>query len=323
MTAFWQHEETFGATFARRWLHAYTTGLPQELRERRQQELESDLYEHQADRQAEDASAGRVGLEVMGRVVRGMPADLLWRMQLEAPPMELKISTERMMGILLLALVVLIPVSIAISGYDTARDGWESELSRLGGLSGTATSGNIFFQVLVGVSLVAAGAGMFLVLRQRAQVLGTLAAFGLAAGGVLTLGSSAMYAVVVSLADEHVAGRGSAEITTASWAFARAMDSLVTSSGVLLVLSVHAVAYALIRHGLAPRWIGWLGLASVVPFALGKVSGPFAGDEVTWILAGVGFMLIWVTVLLAGGSMVLRRNAPSATTGGASAAGMS
>lgn len=321
MTAVWGHEDTFGAAVARGWLRLYTAGLPPELRERREQELESDLYEHQADRRADDASTASVGLEVVGRVVRGMPADLAWRMQLEAPPMELKIPAERVTGALILALLVLIPVSGAISGYDTARAGWESELSRLGRLSGAATSGNLVIQVAAGVSLVGAGAGMFLALRPRAAVLGTLVSFGLAAAGVLTLASSAMYGAVAALADEHVAGRGSAEVTTASWAFARAMDALVTSSMALLVLSVYALAYALMRHRLAPRWICWLALLSAAPFVVGSIAQAFdGGDDIAWAVSGAGFMLVWVSVLLAGGSMLLRRDAVSAPGAGVSPA---
>ncbi|MGE0228992.1 MAG: DUF4386 family protein [Dehalococcoidia bacterium] len=319
MTAARQREDTFGAALARWWLRLYTAGLPPRLRERRELELESDLHEHQADRLTGDASETVVGLEIVGRVVRGVPADLAWRMQLEAPPMELKIPAERVTGALILALLVLIPVSGAISGYDTARQGWESELSRLGGLSSAATSGNVLIQVVVGISLVGAGAGMFLALRPRAAVLGTLVAFGLAAAGVLTLASSAMYGVVAALADEHVAGRGSAEVTTASWAFARAMDAFVTSSMALLVLSVYMLAYALMRHRLAPQWIAWMTLLSAVPFVAGRVASSFgSADDAAWVVSAVGFTLVWLSVLLAGGSMLLSRSGPHAPAGGAS-----
>lgn len=113
---------------------------------------------------------------------------------------------------------------------------------------------------------------MFVGLRPRARTLGTLAAFGLAAGGVLTLASSAMYAVVAALADEYVAGRGGDAVVTTSWAFARGMDGLVRSSAVLLVLSVYVLAYALSRHALAPRWLGWVAVASVAPFLAAVVT---------------------------------------------------
>lgn len=146
MTSASMREETFGAEFARWWLRLYTAGLPTDLRTRRKEELESDLYEHQADRRREYASSVRVGFEVLGRVVRGMPADLVWRMQLEAPPMELKISSERLVGVLMATLLILIPVSGAIPGYDTSREGWESELTRLGRLSGMATGGTCSFR---------------------------------------------------------------------------------------------------------------------------------------------------------------------------------
>jgi hypothetical protein len=135
MTAIYPWHDTLAASAARLWLRVYTLGVAAELRERREDQLHSDLWEHQADRLDAGVAPSMVGLEVLGRMVRGMPADLLWRFQLEGPKMDIKIPFERATGLLLLLLVVLIPVSTAISGYDTGRDAWADELTRLGNLS--------------------------------------------------------------------------------------------------------------------------------------------------------------------------------------------
>ena len=60
---------------ARQWSRAYTCGLVAEVRERRREELRSDLYEHRACLGATRAQQ----LEVASRLVRGLPSDLAWR----------------------------------------------------------------------------------------------------------------------------------------------------------------------------------------------------------------------------------------------------
>lgn len=307
MIALQSGARTFAADVARCWARIYMVGLPEQFRERRWQELESDLYEHEIDGFRQQSSPAAVGLEITGRVVRGMPSDLTWRLQLEAPPMELKIPFERITGILLLALVILIPVSSSISGYDTAREGWEAELSRLGGLSDTQLEFNIFFQFACGLGLIAAAAGFFLALRSRARVLATFAAFGLTSAGVLTLATSAIYAVVASLADEQLAGRGGQELLTTSRALALGMDRLAQSSMTLLALSVYALAYAAARHSMTPRWLGWLALSSAAFMAVGLVANPIAKGDWPWLPLSAGLLMLVLWLVVAGIWLLLGR----------------
>jgi hypothetical protein len=63
-----------GDRFARTWVRLYTRGLPDELAERRRDELASDLFEH-----ASLAPSPAQQREVIGRVLWGIPADLSWR----------------------------------------------------------------------------------------------------------------------------------------------------------------------------------------------------------------------------------------------------
>ncbi|MGH9277780.1 MAG: hypothetical protein ACRD12_06685 [Acidimicrobiales bacterium] len=63
-----------GPGFARWWARCYTRGLPPDLALARRDEIASDVYEHQA------GSAGRgTGAAVVGRTLRGVADDLLWR----------------------------------------------------------------------------------------------------------------------------------------------------------------------------------------------------------------------------------------------------
>jgi hypothetical protein len=59
----------------RAWTRVYTTGLPQALRERRVTEIESDVWEH--CHHSIDSAAD--SLAIVGRLVRGIPDDLGWR----------------------------------------------------------------------------------------------------------------------------------------------------------------------------------------------------------------------------------------------------
>lgn len=305
MTAIAPSRGTFAGDIARAWTRLYTIGLAEAVRERRALELESDLWEHEADRFGEQAAPALVGVEVLGRMVRGIPADLLWRFQLEGPQMELKIPFERMVGLMLVALVILIPIAVGIDGYDTSRDGWSSELLRLADISSTATRGNMLFQVFSGVSLIGAAAGFYLTLVPRARNLATFAAFGLAAAGVLTLAASAMYGMVSTLADDYAAGRGGDDIVVTSRALALGMQSFAGSAGLLLIISVFILAYAANRHALVPSPLRWVAVASAGLFA-----GAFAADviftsDTAWILFMSGALLLLVWLLAAGGSLLL------------------
>jgi hypothetical protein len=58
-----------------RWARSYTAGLPDDIAAERRAELESDLWEQQHD------PDHRSGVEVIGRLLFGVPADLLWRVE--------------------------------------------------------------------------------------------------------------------------------------------------------------------------------------------------------------------------------------------------
>jgi cytochrome b6-f complex iron-sulfur subunit len=65
---------SFAVMVTKAWTHTYTAGLGETGRERREQ-VASDLWE-----QTHDVTAGRaVAFSILGRVARGMPADIAWR----------------------------------------------------------------------------------------------------------------------------------------------------------------------------------------------------------------------------------------------------
>jgi hypothetical protein len=65
----------------RRWVRLYTAGLPPEIREARRAELESDLWEQDHEAAAAGVRPTMTAMQVLHRLVRGLPADLSWRQQ--------------------------------------------------------------------------------------------------------------------------------------------------------------------------------------------------------------------------------------------------
>ena len=76
-----------------RWVRVYTVGLPRETRAERRDEIASDVYEQCATNG--HGSARRVRAAVVGRTLRGMPGDVLWRVE-EGHAM--KRSSEQWLG---------------------------------------------------------------------------------------------------------------------------------------------------------------------------------------------------------------------------------
>src|SRR5688572_12237318 len=69
----------------RAWTRLYTRGMPTALREDRRAEIESDLWESRRDPSAERGI--RAAAHVFVRLLRGVPADLVWRAEHRASRM--------------------------------------------------------------------------------------------------------------------------------------------------------------------------------------------------------------------------------------------
>lgn len=67
---------------ARWWVRRYTAGLPEHVSRSRRAEIDSDLVEHVRCRAAEGWASGQIVRERLGRLVRGVFADLSWRHEL-------------------------------------------------------------------------------------------------------------------------------------------------------------------------------------------------------------------------------------------------
>jgi hypothetical protein len=63
------------------WVALYSSGLPTPVGDRRRAELDSDLWEHQDAARALGQRPAATALAIAARLVRGIPADLSWRIQ--------------------------------------------------------------------------------------------------------------------------------------------------------------------------------------------------------------------------------------------------
>ena len=119
----------------RRWVSLYTRGVPATERQRRRDEIESDLFEHAHEARHAGVGAARFSAEILARVLVGVPADLSWRRATRQPhprlalgdnPMSLTTSTSRRLLYGLCGLIVL--YGLFLSGVGVFSD-WNDSLT--------------------------------------------------------------------------------------------------------------------------------------------------------------------------------------------------
>lgn len=64
------------------WVRAYTARLPADVRDRRREEVAADVWEQSHEAMVRGASARALAAHVLLRWLRGVPADLTWRVDL-------------------------------------------------------------------------------------------------------------------------------------------------------------------------------------------------------------------------------------------------
>jgi hypothetical protein len=62
-----------------RWARLYTRGLPGPIAQRRVDEIAADVHDHVEHARARGVADGRIARSIASRMVRGLPADAMWR----------------------------------------------------------------------------------------------------------------------------------------------------------------------------------------------------------------------------------------------------
>lgn len=106
-----------GPRVASAWVRTYTRRLPTDVAAARREEVLCDVHEHCHDARAEGRTDVRGGFEVLGRVVRGVPADLSWRhAALRSQPTRRGVAImQRLTNFAGTAVMVLAAIGIAMS----------------------------------------------------------------------------------------------------------------------------------------------------------------------------------------------------------------
>jgi hypothetical protein len=292
-----------GSRFSNWWAAAYTLGLAARVRDVRRAEIASDTW----DQHDEESRAGRssfaIAMSMLSRTLRGVPADVLWRINVEGPKMDIRIPLEKLAGVLAIALVALMMITGGIVGYDTSSNSFGDELTRLADRSALENNVNALVRLATGFGLFAAAAGFYVALRDRSRMLTTIVAFGLCAAGAIELVAASLQLAVVELAEEYAATSGTKQesVLAAARAVALAAQYTVFAGFMAIVLSTWVLAVLAGREGLVPRWLIGIPVMSVmlaIAGGIGAASGIFDGG--IWIVYMAGLMLGGVWLIIAG-----------------------
>lgn len=296
------------AAAIRAWVRFYTLGLPEGQRDRRLFQIESDLWEHWQDRADHQASGLLLSWETTDRALRGIAADILWRLQLEGPKVNIHIPIARLAGAFVLLLIIGMLLSTSAAGYDPSADSFAGEMERLASVKGWQADLYTFFQVVSGLGMILAASVFYIQLRERAGAAAVAAAFLLTSAGVLTLVSSATYAAAADIADQWAADGRQASTLTAARTAILLLSGLSVPLIVTLAAGVYTLAYATSRQHLVSHPLGWLAIASAGFFFAAAVA-ELAGTDAGWILmsGALLLMLAWMAstgfqLLLGGGT---------------------
>lgn len=274
------------------WVGLYCAGTTQAVRERRQLEIESDLWEHYIDRSEEGASPAAINMEMVSRLLRGAPSDIAWRFQVEGFHMNIQFPLERLVGVLLLFLLVPFFAISLISGYDTRQAEWPAAFQRYVNDSSGSRELSAYIHALVGLAVLVGVSQLVVYGARRSPGLIGAAAALLAASGVIMLINSGLFYGMSTLADEFSANGDTAIIATAR-SFARAIEFLAILNLSVMTAGVCFLSVAVRRMQAVPRWTLALPLAGAIGM-IGAIATTPVSDGVSW-----GFLLLgWIAISL-------------------------
>jgi hypothetical protein len=310
---------TSGASrLTRSWVALYTLGLARDIRDSRFAEIASDLWEQQHDAAREGTRVLAVALSIIGRTLRGIPSDLLWRTNVEGPQMDIRIPVDRVMGGVLIGMGAFMLITAGVSGIDTRADQFESYFVDFADKSALENNLNALFRIITGLGLIAGAAVLFAALRDRSPILASIVGFGLLAAAALELVATSLQIVLVGLADEYVAAPvGDREsLLVSARSIALFVETTIGIAICAMLGSIYALAILSAREHLVPRWLIGLPLlsAGVVGVSLFMDAAGFWDDGMWLVLVGSGLLAI-VWLMIAGFWLVFTPKQDAPATG--------
>jgi hypothetical protein len=105
----------------RGWTRSYTVALPVPTRDARRRELAADTHDHLADLRARAVSGRRSAVEILGRLVRGMPDDVRWALTMT---LEEAMPRTRTLAIAGWCYALLVAVFALLGAVEGLAHGW-------------------------------------------------------------------------------------------------------------------------------------------------------------------------------------------------------
>jgi hypothetical protein len=296
----------FASRVVRGWTRLYTAGAPAAIRERRLTQIDSDLWEESAEAALHGAHPLLTTANILGRMVRGMPADILWRTGYGGPTVNLHLSLPRATGALLLALAIAAVVGTSIQGYDSSYDAWPDAFREIGDKGAATLALNTVFFALAGLGAIAVAGLLAALLVPRQRVLASAATALLAASGVAVLVGAGLYSVIAGEALDYARGERDATIIEQMRAVVLVLDACMFAAAAGITLSGWLLAAAVIRIGLAPRWTAAFPVLSVAAFGVYFVANSAMDSDWTWFIWVSTLMFVMLWLLVTGLVLVVR-----------------
>ena len=168
----------------RAWAGLYTAGASSDRRASRRGEIDSDLWEQRRAGSDSQRSAVATAGDVLGRLVRGVPADITWRLQTGGLHMQSKFMIECTTGALMVMIVLLAVVGMAGGPNIGSGEPYFSEgfLPLAQNLNDQARS--VAFMFAAGAAMIAASLLLYSTFRGHGVRLAAAGAAALSVAGV-------------------------------------------------------------------------------------------------------------------------------------------
>lgn len=106
----------WAARLATWWVGRYTGTAPAEVGAERRAEMRSDVHDHLAHARANGVGTRTASVSVLGRALRGVVADIAWRLQVERVPGRREWHVANPSTVLGVLFTVLVPVTLVLDG---------------------------------------------------------------------------------------------------------------------------------------------------------------------------------------------------------------
>ena len=301
----------------RSWVRVYTVAMPAEVQTSRRREIASDLWEHgEAARAAARGPTATAG-EVLGRLLRGIPSDVLWRLRNRSIEVNLHFGIERSSGVLMLMVVLMLLGALIGTTYPPGTDepDFTNDFLEYTQNPGVDTRA-LIFRFAIGPVTVAAAVLLFLTFRARTPRVAAAGAVALVGSGMLFVGSGVALVRLHTLAE--VWGDGGAQ-GDAVWLSAR--DTVPYIGGLMFfavlafVVSFLAFGGAMARTAVVPRWLSRFSLGAAAAVMLG--TGGIAFEiRLFWVVFMLGLLAMVGAFVITGGWLAYKGAGNSPPSGG-------